>query len=288
MKKDNLGDRMKNYENVNKHFLTKRMPTIIRVDGRAFHSLTKNLIKPFDDIFMNVMKETAKYLCENIQGCKLAYIQSDEISLLLIDDDTIMSEAWFNKNLQKMVSISASMSTLAFNKNFTERIKDYEIYLNDIWRNMEKVDLDEHEYYLNNYKNKINTAMFDSRAFVLPKEEVCNYFIWRQQDATRNAIQMIGQTYFKHKELHGVNCNQIQDKLFVEKGINFNDFPISQKRGSCVIKEERKVNVEIDLINAEPIIRYKWIIDENIPIFTQDRNYINQYLNNYNEEKMNE
>ena len=118
--KDNLGDRMKCYENVSRVYLTKRIPVIIRLDGKAFHTFTKSFRKPFDKILMETMWETSKYLCANIQGCKIAYTQSDEISLLLTDYEKITTCSWFDSNIQKMVSVSASMATLAFNKYFKE------------------------------------------------------------------------------------------------------------------------------------------------------------------------
>jgi len=116
MTRDSLGDRMKdNYENVERRYLTKRMPSVLRIDGKSFHTFAKDFKKPFDTVFVDSMWDTAKYLCENVIGCKLAYVQSDEISLLLIDYDTLDTKAWFDKNVLKMVSVSASMATMAFN-----------------------------------------------------------------------------------------------------------------------------------------------------------------------------
>jgi len=194
MSKDDLGDRMKGYENIERRYLTKRMPTLIRLDGKAFHSFTKGFKKPFDMVLMKTMWDTAKYLCENVMGCKIAYIQSDEITLLLTDYDTLTTQAWFDKNVQKIVSVSASMATMAFNNAF--RVNSNEIS-------------DTNETF-NKYAKRFNTAMFDSRVYNIPKEEVCNAFIWRQQDATRNAIQMVGQANFSHKQLQNKTCNQIQ------------------------------------------------------------------------------
>jgi tRNA(His) 5'-end guanylyltransferase len=195
------------------------------------------------------MWETCLYLCSNIEGCKLGYTQSDEISLLLTDYDSLQTQSWFDKNIQKMVSISASMATLQFNKRF-------------IMNSAGQIDQ-------SIYTPKYNLAIFDSRVFVLPKEEVCNYFIWRQQDATRNAIQMVGHVNFSPKQLHQKNCNQIQDMLFLEKNINFDEFPVSQKRGICTYKESYLLG---------EATRNRWVIDENIPIFTQNRDYIEKYL----------
>ena len=242
MKKDSLGDRMKsNYENRSKTTLLRRTPVIIRLDGKAFHTFTKGLQKPYDTILMKTMQETMMYLCENIQGCKVGYTQSDEITLLLTDYDTLTTDAWFDYEVQKLCSVSASMATLAFNNLFEENA----ISIADFIK----------------YKDKFMKAMFDSRCFNIPKEEVCNCFIWRQQDATRNAIQLLGQNYFSSKELHKKSCNDIQDMLMTKRGLNFNDERTDFKRGSCCYKVDTK-----------------WTVDKEIPIFTQDRNFIEQFV----------
>lgn len=273
-KKDSLGDRMKAYESVSKTFLTRRQPVIIRLDGKAFHTFTRGMKKPFDDILMQTMQDTMKYLCENIQGCVLGYTQSDEITLVLTDYETITTDAWFGYNVQKMASISASMATLAFNKFFTKNVKILE---DDIWNawNINEKD----EEYLNTLNDKINKALFDSRVFSIPKEEVCNCLIWRQQDATRNSIQAVGQANFSQKQLNGKSCNKIQDMLFTEKRINWNDFPIDCKRGSCCYKREIKKEIVVPKTNEKIIVnRNEWFVDKNIPIFTQDRNYVEKWL----------
>ena len=262
-KKDSLGDRMKeNYENRAKTYLVRRMPVIIRLDGKAFHTFTKGLKKPYDEIFHNTMNATMKYLCENIQGCKLGYTQSDEITLLLTDYDTLTTDAWFDYSVQKMCSVAASMATMAFNKFW--RIN----FNND-------VDLVSELEYAKVLFNKFDCAMFDSRCFNIPEDEVTNCFIWRQQDATRNAIQMLGQCNFSHKELHGKSCNDIQDMLMLQKGINFNDMPTEFKRGVCCVKEEyATVDLATYSGSTETITRTRWVLDKEIPIFTQDRDYI--------------
>jgi tRNA(His) 5'-end guanylyltransferase len=247
-KTDSLGDRMKeNYENRAKTYLVRRMPVIIRLDGKAFHTFTRGFKKPYDEIFHNAMNQTMKYLCENIQGCKLGYTQSDEITLLLTDYDTLTTDAWFDNNVQKICSVSASMATLKFNQYLREATEEY--FVDRLW----ETD------YLERMSLAITKgAMFDSRCFNIPVEEVTNCFIWRQQDATRNAIQMLGQCNFTHRELQGKSCSDIQDMLMLQKGINFNDMPTEFKRGVCC----RKVDGG------------KWAIDEEIPIFTQDRDYV--------------
>lgn len=269
--KDSLGDRMKSYEGISRIYLTKRTPVIIRIDGKAFHSFTKGFQRPFDDVLIKAMQMTAKHLCENIMGCKLAYTQSDEISLLLVDYERQETQPWFENNLQKLVSVSASMATLAFNKFFHEsRIN----YLNDERSNIDWIPcgygkefaLMQSERQDEKYeKAEVAGAMFDARAFILPKEEVCNYFIWRQQDASRNSIQMVAQSLFSHKQLQNKNCDQLQEMMFQEHNVNWNDYATVYKRGSCVIKERHAEN---------GIVRFRWNVDTDIPIFTQDRDYI--------------
>ena len=263
MDKTTLGDRMKNnYENISRYYLTRRMPVIIRIDGKSFHTFTRGFKKPFDDVFVKTMQDTMKYLCENIQGCVLGYTQSDEISLVLVDYAELTTDAWFGNNLQKMCSVSASMATMAFNKFF--------------YINMPADEENSGTYY----KALEKGAMFDSRVFTIPKEEVCNALIWRQQDATRNSIQSVGQANFSQKELHGKSCNNIQDMLMIQKGINWNDYATTLKRGSCCIKVDDGLT-EYD--EAGNICGYtqrsKWIIDNEIPIFSQDRNYIEKLIN---------
>lgn len=275
--KDSLGDRMKGYENISRIYLTRRCPVIIRIDGKAFHSFTRGFKRPFDEILIQSMQETAKYLCENIQGCKLAYTQSDEISLLLVDYEKITSQAWFENNLQKIVSIAASMATMKFNKVFESKVKEYI----DVLFHLQDLDI-ENEYLKTLNKAIDKGAMFDARAFILPKEEVCNYFIWRQQDATRNSIQMVAQSEFSHKELHGKNCNQLQDMLHEQKDINWNDYDPVYKRGSCIVKEDYIISVPVGGMmgegEEETIWRTRWTVDEAIPIFTQEREYIERFV----------
>lgn len=248
--KDSLGDRMKEfYENRSKTYLTRRTPVIIRLDGKAFHSFTKGFKRPYDEIFHQAMNNTMKYLCANIQGCKLGYTQSDEITLLLTDYTTLTTDAWFGYGVQKMCSVAASMATLMFNKYFRTAVNEY--FTGKV--------MDTYQKTMCLARDK--GAMFDARCFNVPKEEVTNCFIWRQQDATRNAVQMLGQANFTHKELQGKSGSDIQDMLMLQKGINFNDMPTVFKRGLCCVKAEKG-----------------WTLDLEIPIFTQNREYIEKFI----------
>jgi tRNA(His) 5'-end guanylyltransferase len=263
-KKNSLNKRMKeNYENRSKTYLARRVPVIIRLDGKAFHTLTKGLKRPYDEIFRNTMNETTKYLCENIQGCKIGYTQSDEITLLLTDYDTLTTDAWFDYSVQKLCSVSASMATFAFNKSFNKLANDIFCKMDIFAATQEEQD------YVNTLTRIINKgAMFDSRCFNIPEDEIVNCFIWRQQDATRNAIQMLGQYYFSHKELEGKSNSDIQDMLMLEKGVNFNDQPTFFKRGVCCLKKQVECTDRLTSVKTE------WVIDKEIPIFTKDRTYI--------------
>ena len=281
MNKDSLGDRMKShYENIPKTRLTRREPVIIRIDGKAFHTFTRGFQRPFDNILIESMQETMKYLCENIQGCKLGYCQSDEISLLITDYETINTAAWFDYQVQKMCSIAASMATLAFNRAFDEKIEQEYMSLEAESMFPSYPNTDYIKEWDNAYKAhekaSFKGAMFDARVFSIPKDEVCNYFQWRQMDCTRNSIQMVGQANFSHKELQNKKNEDIQEMLFSQKGINWNDFSTVEKRGSCCVKDfEKKV---INFQTQEEVTRKIWGIDKNIPIFSQDRNYIERFV----------
>ena len=268
---DELGKRMKEYyENIPKNKLMRRCPVIIRIDGRAFHTFTKGFNRPFDNVLSQSMKETTKYLCENIQGAVLGYTQSDEISILLIDYATLETDAWFDYEVQKLCSISASMATMAFNKAFAHEIaaqskRIYTEYLTDKDSN-----------YIDSLENAMNKgAMFDARCFNIPKEEVANYFYWRQLDAMRNSIQMVGQANFSHRELQFKSTKQIISLLETHCGINWYSLPIWQQCGSTCIKHE----VCIDYPDGTHVWRNKWKIDNEIPIFKDNgREYIEELI----------
>ena len=284
--RDDLGTRMKTYyEEVPKFRLYRRTPVAIRIDGKAFHTFTRGFKKPFDEILIKTMQDTMLYLCENIQGCVLGYTQSDEITLILQDYKTLTTSAWFDYEAQKICSISASMATMAFNKYFSENIDKYVFEHEDrnwIGEVVDTGDLDK-KYYTNLLNAKEKGAMFDARCFNIPKEEVTNLLYWRQLDAARNSVQMVGQAYFSHKELQNKSCSNIQDMLMEKYNINWNDFPTTQKRGSCCIKHDwtttcakTNENGEIEKWVAE---RPHWVIDNEIPQFKgEGREYVEKLI----------
>lgn len=247
---DALGDRMKaNYEDRTRISLPRRSYTLIRIDGKAFHTYTRGMIRPFDDGLIDDMDATAAYLCKNIMGAKFAFVQSDEISILLTDFEDIGTQSWFDSNLQKMCSVSSSQATRAFNEARLKR----------------------------NGMDAMKWAEFDSRVFQIPqKAEVENYFIWRQQDTTRNSISSVAQSLYSSKELHGKNTDEQQELIF-QKGINWNDYAPKYKRGRMIVKETYEKAPEND--KGQTAMRTRWVSIE-VPIFTQDRNFLAERIPN--------
>ena len=287
MDRSDLANRMKDYEKRNRYYLQRRLPGVIRLDMRAGHTFTRGFQRPFDEVFMKTMQQTAKYLCENIQNVKLSYQQSDEISLVLVDYEKLNTDSWFDYRVDKLCSIAASMATLAFNKYFAvnydewgeENLPDW-----DLGGTCDQVEASLLKLECAYSKALKMGAMFDARVFNIPREEVTNYFYWRQLDASRNSIQMVGQANFSHKELQYKSCNDIQDMLMIQKGINWNDFPTYQKRGSCVVRN--RIVLESNGVTEKCMLRdpkqgeNNWIIDKDIPIFKGEvREYIEQLIN---------
>jgi tRNA(His) guanylyltransferase len=203
---DSLGDRQKRYESASRYSLTPRMPVILRLDGKAFHTYTARFPRPFDTLLQNVMVNSAQQVADEIQGFKVGYTQSDEVSLLLTDYDTLQTSAWFDYDLQKLVSVSASLMTGFFNRNIVSAIEEY----NDA----KNVDLRRYGEKMETYRAlPSNLAFFDSRAFNVPKEDVVNYFLFRAKDWERNLLTMYCSSFFSHRELHGKSCADRHEML---------------------------------------------------------------------------
>ena len=268
MNNDSLGDRMKRYENESRLYFRNRAPMIIRIDGRSFHNFTKGFMRPFDDLLISAMQETAIYLCENISGCVLGYTQSDEISLLIIDYQRQETQPWFAKNIQKIASVSASMATMAFNRAFSLAIHKQGI--DGLTANGLKSHVPDQVY--EKYLEKEGTAMFDSRAFIMPFDEVCSYFIWRQRDAIRNSVQMVAHTYFSHKSLQNLNTSDIKEKLMSEFGFAWDNIPTVYQRGSAIYRKPFLIG---------DTLRHSWVVDRDTPLFTHKSNYINCRIPEY-------
>lgn len=237
---------MKRYEAVSSHQLPDRLPVIIRVDGKAFHTYTAELNNN-DENLVNAMWLATIELCENIQGARLAYVQSDEISVLVNPWTSNDSSAWFDNNLQKIVSVAASIASA------TLTARSYDVF------------------------KRIKPAFFDARAFVLPKEEVVNYFIWRQQDAIRNSVQNLMRAHFSHKETQGKSRDVMKVEL-LKKGVNWDELPIHTQRGACAIRTMVPSKNEHVVSH-----RTQWVIHSTPPVFTQDREYVERRLVNHDE-----
>ena len=248
-----LDNRMKNYEK--KYELPINLPVIIRIDGRCFHTLTCGMEKPFDNTFIDMMNTIGLKLCDNIQNCKLAYLQSDEISFLVYNE--IYSTTWFDNEIQKMCSVSASLASSVSTK-----------------------------YILDNIPRKNRTTIsFDSRAFVIPPKEIVNYFLWRQQDCERNSLQMLTRKYYSQKDMQNKNGEDMH-KMLREKGGNWNGLPCSLKRGRCIVKNPEEISVNNDYFEGK-VTRNKWVIDLEIPIFKENRDYILSRLEDNNNDSSN-
>lgn len=225
--KDELGNRMKeNYENRYRIELTRRMPVILRLDGKAFHTFTRHCERPFDKKLIDTMETAGELTCQSIQGSKCCYIQSDEVSILVTDFDELETSAWFDYNLQKMVSVASSTMTANFNY---------------VWNEFGRMGL------------------FDCRAFNIPKEEVTNYFIWRQKDWIRNSLSMYARGFFSQKDLHKKNSKDMHEMLHT-KGKNWADLDPKLKNGTFIYRDEGEWKTSYTTI------------------FTKDREAVEKYL----------
>lgn len=247
--KDSLGDRMKMHEDRTRYYLPRRTYTIIRLDGRSFHTFTRGCKKPFDRDLMDCMQATTLKLCEEIQNVKIGYTQSDEITLILTDFDERGTCQWFDGNLQKMVSVSAAIATAEFNKQWL--LKN----LADMWSNtIEYGDVVD-------YIDKLKSAHFDSRVYTVSEcWEAYNAVLWRQNDASKNSVQMVARALYSHGKLQDKKIPQLHD-LIVEAGQNWNDYPTDCKRGAFVVRGESG-----------------WVVDKEGPILTQDKGYFFKFV----------
>lgn len=234
-----LNDRMKGYEMEAR--LPINIPLILRIDGRAFHTFTRGMKRPFDEWFIDMMNTIGMSLCDDIQNCRMAYLQSDEISFLIYN--RIESSAWFDNSIQKMCSVAASRAS--------------SVGTNWLHENM---------------PHKTGVISFDARVNIYPEKDVVNYFVWRQSDWTRNSIQMVAYSHYSQKQLHGKNNAAMHD-MIVQKGDNWNWYPTHLKRGRCIVKIRVKETIDNEHFSGE-VERSKWIIDNDIPIFTKDRAYV--------------
>jgi tRNA(His) 5'-end guanylyltransferase len=224
MESDQLGTRMKEYEMAEAgRMLMPTLPVMIRLDGKAFHTFTRGLQRPFDKRLTDLMVDTTTFLVEETNAI-VGYTQSDEISLILFTEDP-KSQLFFDGRIQKLTSVIASMCTAYFNRNLPAALP-------------EKAD---------------KFAHFDCRVWNVPsKVEAVNALVWRELDATKNAISMAAQHYFSHKELQGKHGGEMQEMLFTQKGVNFNNYPSFFKRGSYVRRVKKATKFSVDEISKLP------------------------------------
>lgn len=217
MKTLSLSDRMKGYEKVTKSFLIPRMPIIIRLDGKSFHTYTKQFKTKdtfYSEALANTMKCVLNYLCNKVQGCVCGYTQSDEINLLLIDYQNLNTNVWFEGNIQKISSVTASMASTYFN------------YLMS--------------YTVNKNNEQPSLAFCDCRCFNLTKEEVSNYFLWRQQDAIRNSKQALAYCYYSPKQVYKKNTTELVEMLKVDFNVDWNECSEEFKSGLFYFRNSNK------------------------------------------------
>ena len=306
MFRDEFGDRMKGYEAEYDIKLQTKVPVFIRIDGKAFHTWTKGLQKPFDAMFITSMQLTLKDLCENIEGCVFGYTQSDEITLVLADYQRPETAAWFGYRVQKMCSVAASMATKYFGKHFTELVMGR--YEDEYFRACEEGNIDQENNIvimassdvidelpeeLQNSDNNVviiddyislllekteNLPCFDARCFNVPLDDVVNAVYWRQSDAIRNSIQACGQSLFSHKELQNKSCSQIKEML-ANKGEPWEDLPDFLQRGTACRKVERTEITKTEEGFPHIIIHKDWELDFEMPVLLgANRKYVEDLI----------
>jgi len=264
-----LSIRMKKYEDVNRYYLPSKQPVIIRVDGKAFHSYTKQswCERPFSDILVKTFQQTTIAVCEQLMNCCIAYHQSDEVTFFLKDYERIEQQQLFAGNIQKISSTIASKFTAYFNKYMIENL-----------------------LAANKDISKLKLAEFDARCYTVPLHEVINCFIWRQRDAMKNSVSQYADSFFSSKQLHKKNT---EDKKQLIRDTNKGDWdslPLYIQRGTFFKKidlelpldtlSEQNLQYYIDnnLEIPDTIIRKKWIIDLTPPIVSDTKNYIEQIV----------
>lgn len=230
---------MKNYEDVYRYRLPPNQITLLRADGRSFHTWGRGLEKPFDESFIDYMDRIGLALCKDLMNVRMAYLQSDEISVIMVRGQE-SSQDWFGGNIQKIVSIAASIATAAASR----------------------------PGYM--HQAIAGTPNFDARVFVLPSlDETVNALIWRQRDWERNSIQMLARSLYGQKEMENKKREDLHEMIHA-KGKNWNDLPVHLRRGRCIVKVPEPFKTP----DGQDIIRHVWRVDMDIPIFTQDRDYI--------------
>lgn len=199
-----LGDRMKSYERVYDSTLTPNSCLFVRVDGKAFHSFTRHCVKPFDHDVIEAMVKAACDTAEQMQGFKGAYVQSDECTFMLTDFDSHNTEGWFGYRLNKIVSITAAYYTAYFNRHYP-------------------------------VSDAGAPPVFDARAFIVPRDDAANMFVWRQRDWHRNSLTMLAQAHFTPRRLHKVNAAGMR-QLLADIDVSWDDLKPVEREGTFITR----------------------------------------------------
>lgn len=224
MKFDSLEDKCQYYRSLTDYKILPNSNILVMLDGKNFSKLIKNNFdKPFDDEFVEMMNNTAKFLCNNVQGVKFAYVQSDEISLLITDYDTPETDTMFGGRLCKIQSILASLATSEFNRQF-------------IINKLSKGALIDRNIILNTVEN-MKLAQFDCKCWTVPNQnDAYAWFLYRQIDCIRNSKQQAAQTYLSHKELVGKDTDKQIELLKEKEGIDWYNYPDKYRFGRFIYK----------------------------------------------------
>ena len=252
----NLEDKCLYYRGLSDYKLLPNSYVLVMLDGRSFSHMVKNkFLKPFDDNFIRMMNETAEYVCKNVQGCKFAFVQSDEISLVLTDFDTPTTDAFFSNRLCKMQSIIASLATAKFNQLMAS------YHFDKMWDEGYPPDLS-----VDDICNKIEELplyQFDCKCWNVPTyNDVFAWILYRQNDCIKNSKQQTAQTCIPHKELLGKNTDEQIALLKETKGIDWNLFPNDRKYGRFIWKEE----VQLVSDDGYQYTRHMWKTHDAYPL----------------------
>lgn len=215
-----LGDKHKKFEGMYYHYFLPNIPIVVRLDGRAFHTFTKGLNRPFDERLSNMMIDTTIELVKQTHA-SIGYTQSDEITLVFSGSD----QPLFGGRQSKIETTLAAIASAKFNQLLMTTIP-------------EKVSL---------------LPTFDARAFQYPTKELAvESLIWRETDATRNSLTMLAHAHYSHKELQGKGFKAKHDMLHAV-GVNWNDMPVHFKRGTYIKRQVKTSWMDDDTWNKIPV-----------------------------------
>lgn len=266
---------MRRYEVVSESRLMTSLPVIIRVDGQAFHTLTRDFVKPFDWMLIRAMQMTMMSLCERIPGTRFGYAQSDEISLVLGCDGR--QEPWFDYRVEKLCSISASIATISFERAMRRLIEQEFESPDDTSK--DRIDIPCRARSAATYTDAIERgATFDARAFNISPTDIVDYVRWRQTDASRNSLSMLAHALFPDKALVGKKAAQVHDMLH-GIGVNWNDLSATTKRGSACLRRKTEVTGYNPMEDRHVrVLRNRWVLDEDMPIVSRCPDYVSEAI----------